>query len=398
MLASSPASDISAAIVEHQAGRFAEAEALYRRILSVAPQDIDALRLLGVVRFQRGDVPEAERLLRDALRLAPDYAKAHDNLGYVLSGAGRHDGALIAVRRAAELAPDNDAFAFNLGSLLITMNQVPAGVEALRRTIALNPKHAPAHQQLGIVFLRLGEARQALQHLDQLVTMGVATSGVHAHRAIALTELGDRAALDRLVDLGGLVKPAHIGELHGFASLPSFNQALAAHVADNITLHEDKTTVHGLDTGEILESAEPCIVALKRFIYSEIDARLRSLPEPSHPFTAGAPRRWRTMSWGVKMWRQGYQVSHIHQKAWLSGVYYVQLPEVVREEQVGHEGWIEFGSGPQHLYRNGRPPLRLIRPVEGMMLSFPSYFWHRTIPFEGTRDRISIAFDVIAAE
>jgi hypothetical protein len=29
------------------------------------------------------------------------------------------------------------------------------------------------------------------------------------------------------------------------------------------------------------------------------------------------------------------------------------------------------------------------------MLTFPSYFWHRTIPFASEEDRISIAFDLI---
>jgi lipoprotein NlpI len=387
---------MASAIAEHQAGRFAEAEALYRQVLDRQPQDVDALRLLGVVRFQRGDVPAAERLLRQALSIAPNYAKAHDNLAYVYNGAGRNDEALAAVRRAVELAPDSDAFVFNLGSLLITTKQTAEGVEALRRTIALNPRHASAHQLLGTTLLKLGDARGALQHLDAMVTMGAATSGVHAHRAIALAELDDQAALNELVNLDRLIKPAHIGAAHGFPSLQAFDEALAAHVADNITLHKDRTTVHGLDTGEILESSEPCVVALKRFIYGQIEARLRDLPEPCHPFAANAPRRWGTQSWGVKMWRQGYQVSHIHQKAWLSGVYYVQMPEVVREDQVGHEGWIEFGRGPEYMYRHGLPPLRLIRPVEGMMLSFPSYFWHRTIPFDDvSRDRICIAFDVI---
>lgn len=397
---SSPAADLAAAIAEHQAGRFPEAEQLYRSVLARAPADVDALRLLGVVRFQRGDIAEAERLLREALRLAPDHAKAHDNLAYVLSGAGRADDALLAVQRAVELAPDNDAFAFNLGSLLIGMKREKEGIEALRRTIALNPRHAPAHQQLGTVLLKAGNPHAALEHFDAIVALGMATSGVHAHRAIALTELGDHAALSKLVDLDNLIEPAHIGDTHGFPSLQALNEALAAHVANNATLHEDRTTVHGLDTGEILESSEPCVVALKRFIYSQIAARLRSLPAASHPFAAGAPRgRWRTESWGVKMWRQGFQVSHIHQKAWLSGVYYVQMPEIVRADQTDHQGWIEFGRGPEHLYKSAQPPLRLIRPVVGMMLSFPSYFWHRTIPFDDpSRERICIAFDVIRVD
>jgi Flp pilus assembly protein TadD len=394
----SPPADLASAISHHQAGRLADAEALYRRALASNPADIDALRLLGVLRFQCGDSAEAESRLRHALQIAPGHAKAHDNLGFVLSGLGRREDAFNALRRAVELEPGNAAFQFNLASLLVTMQRMEEAADAFNRVLALEPGHTGAHQQLATALLRRGDGRKALHHLDACVRHGLATSGVHAHRAIALTQIGDLEALHRLVDFDGLVKPAHIGDGHGFASLAEFNRLLAAHVVENVTLHEDKTTVHGLDTKEILESPLPAIAALKRFIYSQIEARLRDLPEAGHPFTAGAPHQWRTMSWGVKMWREGYQVPHIHHKAWLSGVYYVQLPEVVTDGQVGHEGWIEFGRAPTHLYASAEPPVRLIRPIEGMMLSFPSYVWHRTIPFEGTRDRISIAFDVIATE
>jgi hypothetical protein len=37
-------------------------------------------------------------------------------------------------------------------------------------------------------------------------------------------------------------------------------------------------------------------------------------------------------------------------------------------------------------------------PYEGLMVLFPSYFYHRTIPFEGDSARISLAFDVVALE
>jgi hypothetical protein len=38
--------------------------------------------------------------------------------------------------------------------------------------------------------------------------------------------------------------------------------------------------------------------------------------------------------------------------------------------------------------------VELVRPKEGLALFFPSYLYHRTIPFEGPTPRISIAFDV----
>jgi len=390
--------DIAAAITHHQAGRLDDAEAQYRRVLAGNPKDADALRLLGVLRFQRGDGLEAQRWLQQALRAAPDHAKAHDNLGFVLSGLGDNDQALASLRRAVELEPANAAFLFNLANLLINMQRGDEALGILERLLAADPGHVMGHQLMATTLLKRGDGRGALEHLDVCVKLGMASAGTHGHRAIALAQTGDAAALGHLVDFDRLIKPAHIGDQHGYTSLSEFNRALAALVVENETLRHDVTTVHGLDTGEILDSGNPAGAALKRFIYSQIDARIRDLPEASHPFAASAPRKWRTMSWGVKMWREGYQVPHIHSKAWLSGVYYVQLPEVVSATQTGHEGWIEFGRGPEPLYASATCPVRLIRPIEGMMLSFPSYIWHRTIPFEGTRERVSIAFDVIRAE
>jgi len=41
--------------------------------------------------------------------------------------------------------------------------------------------------------------------------------------------------------------------------------------------------------------------------------------------------------------------------------------------------------------------LRVLRPEEGVLLLFPSYLFHRTLPFAGEGERISISFDLAAS-
>ena len=90
---------------------------------------------------------------------------------------------------------------------------------------------------------------------------------------------------------------------------------------------------------------------------------------------------------------QGYQTPHIHPQAWVSGVYYASVPADIAAG-ADQAGWIEFGE-PLADYRfTAKPELRLIRPEEGLMLLFPSYFYHRTLPFSAGGTRVSIAFDV----
>src|SRR2546427_12008534 len=52
---------LGAALQHHQAGRLSEAEAAYGEILSIAPDNIDALHFLGVISHQRGEHRSEER-------------------------------------------------------------------------------------------------------------------------------------------------------------------------------------------------------------------------------------------------------------------------------------------------------------------------------------------------
>jgi hypothetical protein len=36
-----------------------------------------------------------------------------------------------------------------------------------------------------------------------------------------------------------------------------------------------------------------------------------------------------------------------------------------------------------------------VRPQVGMLVLFPSYVWHGTLPFQGEQPRLTVAFDVV---
>ena len=55
----------------HMAGRFAEAEAIYRRVLSVEPNNPDALHLLGVIEHRAGNTERVVELIGAAIAANP---------------------------------------------------------------------------------------------------------------------------------------------------------------------------------------------------------------------------------------------------------------------------------------------------------------------------------------
>lgn len=95
------------------------------------------------------------------------------------------------------------------------------------------------------------------------------------------------------------------------------------------------------------------------------------------------------------MERQGHQLPHTHPDAWISGVYYPKLPQIVNGPGEQHAGWIEFGRPLAEYLGAIEPEVMAVQPREGLLVLFPSYFYHRTIPFDTDEERISVAFDVV---
>ncbi|NIR61459.1 MAG: hypothetical protein GWO02_19190, partial [Gammaproteobacteria bacterium] len=70
---------------------------------------------------------------------------------------------------------------------------------------------------------------------------------------------------------------------------------------------------------------------------------LAQLPwDRDHPYLARRPSGWSLSAWGVVLSRQGHQFPHTHPSGWVSGVYYVRVPETVHDPERHNEGWIEF--------------------------------------------------------
>ncbi len=60
----------------------------------------------------------------------------------------------------------------------------------------------------------------------------------------------------------------------------------------------------------------------------------------------------------------------------------------------GQDGWIKFGEpGPRT--SPSLPPEHFVKPEPGLLVLFPSYMWHGTVPFEGKDRRLTMAFDVV---
>jgi len=187
------------AVEHHQSGRLAEAEAIYRQLLTVAPQDPNVLRLLGAIALHTGQLPAALDLCTRAIASDPAKSESYNELGNVHFIQGQFDLAMAAYRAALDKDPGSAEAHYNLGNTLTGAGQLPAAVAAYREAIRLQPNHARACNNLGAALFDLGQFAPAAE--AYLAAIRLQPSHVKAHmnlgNALLRLEQSD-AAIDAL--------------------------------------------------------------------------------------------------------------------------------------------------------------------------------------------------------
>src|SRR5579875_1289798 len=421
--------------LHRQQGELAAAAAAYRRAIAAAPDALHAYINLGVTLQDLAAFDEARQILEQATAMAPGSFEAHFNLGVILDAQRRLEDAAAAYRRAIAIRPDAAGAHLNLGTVLQNQHRLDAAIACYQRAAALDPTLAQAHVNLGAALHESGDAAGSLAAIRRALELEPSDAQSHANLALTLLELEDpegaelafrRAlALDpaltaakahfaillqrigkldearRLLDYTSLLETRRIERVAGWPTPTAFTAALAQYVYGHPTLQRDppaRATQHGSQTLEILNCDDPPIAALQRFFEAAVADYLARLSAADMPFAVSAPPAWKLHGWAVVLRAGGYQLAHFHPAAVVSGVYYVQIPGAVKSTEAGEAGFIKFGDpygGMAGSHAPSPPLTATVKPEEGKLILFPAYFWHHTIPFEDSRDRICIAFDVI---
>ncbi len=419
-----------------------EACAAFARAVESAPAYADAWNALAAAQLKLGDVPAALQAARQAVVLRPDSprvqhtlaaalswtferpgleeglqyvrralaamprdAETHHTAALLLRKLDNHAAAATHAREALRLAPDSDAYAVTLGETLQLAGRVDEAERVYADALAAHPRHPVLHRQRGIARLQRAQAQTARDDLRIALAQAPDDQRAIAHLGVALAAAGDIAAAVALLGLERHVHAVQLAPPDGFADADVFHRRLAEDIRNHSQQRWEPAGLaarSGWLSGDLLADRTPAILGFERRLREAIDRCIAGLrPDPDDPFLhadvlSAVARRYALHVWATRVAEAGNIDTHIHEESWLSGAYYVELPPAIADDDPAHAGWIEFGRPHAGLPAWPEQALRLLRPRVGTLLLFPSYFFHRTLPYRGGGERISISFDLAA--
>jgi len=157
---------VNEGLAHHRSGRFGQAEELYRQVLTLDPENADALHLQGMLAYQEGRLDQAVASISRAIAAHPGAAAYHANLGNVLQAQDRLGQAVESYRRALELRPDVAEVHLNLGNVLQALGDVDGARAAFARALALRPGLAEARAAQAMALLLQGDFRRGWEEFE----------------------------------------------------------------------------------------------------------------------------------------------------------------------------------------------------------------------------------------
>ena len=244
----------------HQAGRLAEAEAYYRRVLAAQPDHADALHLLGIVANQARRHDLAVQLISQAIKQNGERPDYFCSLGIALKNQGKLDEAVAAYRQAIRINPDLPEAHCNLGNALHDQDKLTESLASYDRALAVRPDYAEALYSRGVILQKLKRFEEALASYDRALTVRPDYAGALSNRGVILQKLKRFDEALASYDRALTVRPDYAEALSNRGNtlheLKRFEEALASY---------DRALAVRPDYAEALSNRGNTLHELKRF-------------------------------------------------------------------------------------------------------------------------------------
>lgn len=354
------------------------------------------LLLLADLYWMMGDTAAFYSLLDEAVKLP---ALTITAIGLIRK-SGRKKEALVELDQCAAVIVNSVAGQSLRSGLLLDLGDVQGAIIAGRAAVERD-QHQEDNFDLVRALLAAGEVRDALELIKIARVRDPRSQFWLAYEATALRLLGD-ARYDKLIDHDRYVRTYRLPVPDGFETLEDFNEAFLA-LLDEMNPFSTHPLNQSLRGGgqaphDLSVSQHPLLKAYFKALHQPVRDYMISLGiSADHPSSARNTGHYKfSGGWSVRLGGGGHHVNHVHPRGWISSSYYVFVPN---ETATGESkaGWIKFGEPPITTSPTLEPE-KWVQPKPGMVVLFPSFFWHGTEPIHDGSVRVTAPFDVVPVE
>jgi tetratricopeptide (TPR) repeat protein len=181
------------------------AEAAYRKMIELLPDNFYACLQLGRLLGEEGQPAQGQPFLETAARLRPSLPEGWHELGIVLAAQEKFPAALECMKRAEKIRPQDPANVcytakvlakmkrrveaiqlyrraiqmrpdfweahFELGGELAFDNQVNEAMREYAEVLRVNPRHTVAHLNLGVLFVRQNRLEEGIAQFEEALKL-----------------------------------------------------------------------------------------------------------------------------------------------------------------------------------------------------------------------------------
>jgi uncharacterized protein (TIGR02466 family) len=165
-MSTDPETCLQQAMKEHQHGNLYDADLLYAQVLQINPENIQALRLKGILNRERGDIDESLKLLKQASKLSPEDAEPVNEIALSQMAAGELQKAEQTLRQALQIDSESIKALSNLGALLQQRGHIREALHLYQLALNIQPDDVELRCNFAKALSDAGEDEQALQECD----------------------------------------------------------------------------------------------------------------------------------------------------------------------------------------------------------------------------------------
>ena len=185
------------ALTHHRAGRLAEAEGIYRNLLTINAKHAGALLHLGLIAHQSGQNQAALKLIDSAIKADPKYAEAHYNHGTILHAEGKLEKAAESFRKAARTDKKHVGALYSLAGVQHLLGETEKAIKNYKNALKLAPNQPEIYTNLALVLSQNQQLKEALKNANKALNLNPHAGDAHFVRGDILAELGrTQKALD----------------------------------------------------------------------------------------------------------------------------------------------------------------------------------------------------------